>query len=85
MTRFCKCWDVKRYQQIAMILQHAPDGLFEIKVYFQPQGHGISSFTMAWPEDSDVKADKVFSEMVMKDAIEVVDKFMAYSASGGGH
>lgn len=83
MTRFAKVWDVKRYQQIAMILQHAEDGLFEIKVYFHPEGHGISSFVMAWPEGSGVKADEVFSGMVMQDAIEIVDKFMAYSAGGG--
>ena len=83
MTRFAKVWDVKRYQQIAMVLQHAEDGLYEIKVFFRPEGHGISSFTMAWPEDSGVKTDEVFSGMVMKDAIEIVDKFMAYSANGG--
>lgn len=82
MTRFAKVWDVKRYQQIALILQNDENGGHEIKVYFQPQGHGISSFVMAWPKDSEIKADKVFSEMVMKDAIEVVDKFMAYSAGG---
>ena len=81
--RFAKVWDVKRYQQIAMILQHAEDGLYEIKVYFHPQGHGISSFTMAWPEGSEVKGDKVFNQMGMKDAIEIVDKFMAHTAGGG--
>ena len=83
MSRFAKVWDVKRYSQIAMVLQHAENGLFEIKVFFKPEGHGISSFIMAWPEDSGVKADEVFSGMVMKDAIEIVDKFMAYSANGG--
>lgn len=81
--RFAKVWNVKRYDQIAMILQHAPDGLFEIKVYFHPQGHGISSFVMAWPEGSEIKGDEVFDQMIMQDAIEIVDKFMAHTAGGG--
>lgn len=81
--RFAKVWDHKRYQQIAMILQHAEDGMYEIKVYFQPEGHGISSFVMGWPEDSKVKGDEIFSKMVLADAIEIVDKFMAHTAGGG--
>lgn len=83
MSRFAKVWDVKRYQQIAMILQHAEDGMFEIKVYFHPEGHGISSFIMGWPEGSEIKGDEVFGKMVMADAIEIVDKFMAHTAGGG--
>ena len=85
MSRFCKVWDVKRYQQIAMIKQIDEEGLPEIRVYFQPEGYGLCSFIMAWQKDSDIKADKVFNEMVLKDAIEVVDKFMAYSLSEVNH
>ena len=81
--RFAKVWNVKRYDQIAMILQHAENGAYEIKVYFHPQGHGISSFVMAWPEESEVKGEEVFDQMIMQDAIEIVDKFMAHTAGGG--
>lgn len=83
MNRFAKVWDVKRYTQIAMIKQNNPEGTIDIRVYFQPEGHGISSFLMTWPESSGVDGDQVFSRMVMQDAIEAVDAFMAATANGG--
>lgn len=83
--KFCKVFDVKRYQQIVMLKEVDEDGDHQIRVYFHPEGYGLSSFVMAWPKDSGIKAGDVFKGMVMQDAIEVVDKFMAHTAYGGEH
>lgn len=80
--RFAKVWDVKRYQQIAMIKQIDEEGMPEIRVYFQPDGYGLCSFIMAWPHDTKVNVEEVFSKMILQDAIEIVDKFMAHTAGG---
>lgn len=80
--KFAKVFDVKRYEQILLLKEQSEDGNDQIRVHFQPEGHGVCSFVVGFNEDHQKKTDSLFDEVTPQDAIALVDSFMFTVAHG---
>jgi hypothetical protein len=78
--KFCRTFDVTRYQQIVMIKKQSEEGAPEIRFFFQPEGYGVCHFGIGWDDDeeADKKADEAFKNMVPREVIEIVDGYMKH-------
>lgn len=72
--RFARVFDVVRYGQIVMLKQQNQEGAPELRFFCQPEGMGVCSFAIGWNDDSsENKIEEAFENMVMREAIEIVD------------
>lgn len=78
--KFCRTFEVERYQQIVMIKKQSDEGAPEIRFFFQPEGYGVCNFGIGWAEDDDAeqKANEAFKKMVPREVIEIVDGYMKH-------
>lgn len=85
--KFCRTFDVPRYQQIVMIKKQSEEGAPEIRFFFQPEGYGVCNFGIGWNDDEDAekKSEEAFSKMVPREVIEIVDGYMKHMQSKAQH
>lgn len=85
--KFCRTFEVSRYQQIVMIKKQSEEGAPEIRFFFQPEGYGVCHFGIGWTDDEDAekKADEAFKNMVPREVIEIVDGYMKHMQAKSQH
>lgn len=77
--KFCRTFDVPRYQQIVMIKKQSELGAPEIRFFFQPEGYGVCNFGIGWDDDdAEKKSEEAFNKMVPREVIEIVDGYMKH-------
>lgn len=66
-------------RQLLVMQGDDQDGKPEVRLYFQPDGLGVSSFALGWNDDDEgyALADKCFNEMTEEKAAEWYNRLAA--------
>lgn len=81
--KFVKVFDVKRFNQVAMLRAQDESGAPCVKFYFHPDGYGVCSFSIGWDNDehAENKADRAFAELKLSEIVKIIDGWLSHQQS----